>query len=43
MMNKSTLMPDPIFSKLAEVNLDEMQAVIREYLESPGGSLIAED
>ncbi len=29
--------------QLAEVNLDEMQAVIREYLESPGGSLIAED
>ena len=29
--------------QLAEVNLDEMQAVIREYLESPGGSLTVED
>lgn len=30
-------------NQLAEVNLDEMQAVIREYLGSPGGSLIAGD
>lgn len=29
--------------QLAEVNLDEMQAVIRGYLESPGGSLTVED
>ena len=29
--------------QLANVNLDEMQAVIREYLESPGGSLTVED
>lgn len=30
-------------SQLADGNLDEIQAVIREYLESPGGSLTAED
>jgi hypothetical protein len=29
--------------QLADVNLDEMQAVIGEYLESPGGSLTVED
>ena len=30
-------------NQLADVNLDETQAVIREYLESPGGSLTVED
>ena len=30
-------------NQLPEANLDDVQAVIREYLESPGGSLTAED